>query len=75
MDEGLFGSILPNEIIVVMPLITLFFAPFWGMDGAFKLSVEKLIPILDFIPWKKTVSMEYNVVQSDEWIIFSETKF
>ena len=33
--------------------MTEFVEPFCGVDGAFTLPVEKLIPILDLIPWGK----------------------
>ena len=36
-----------------MPLMTELDEPFSGFDGAFKSSVEKLIPICDLIPLKK----------------------
>ena len=44
--------------------MTEFVALFYGVDGSLKSSVEDLIPILGFIPLKKTVSMVYDVVQS-----------
>ena len=39
---------------------------FIGFDGAYKSSLETLIPIRDLLPWKITKSMVYNVVQSNE---------
>ena len=38
--------------------------PFSGVDGAFKLSVDKLIPICYLLPKKKTESVGYDVVRS-----------
>ena len=46
--------------------------PFRGVDGYFKSSGDKLIPIHDLLPWKKTYSMGYDVVRSYEWLILSE---
>ena len=51
-----------------------FFALVCGVDGAFKSSVEKLIPYLIFF-LKKTKSMWYDVVQSYELLILSDTTF
>ena len=55
--------------------MTGFVAPLCGVGGAFKLSLETLRPILSFLPWKKTESTVYDIVQSDEGIILSETIF
>ena len=40
--------------------------PFSGFGGDFKLSVYKLIPIRNLLPWKKTESVGYDVVRSYE---------
>ena len=50
LTERLFGSILLNEKGVVIFIMTEFFAPFYRVSGASKSFVEKLIPILGFIP-------------------------
>ena len=42
--------------------------------GAFQLSVETIIPICDLLSWKTTESAGYDIVQSYEWLILSETK-
>ena len=36
----------------MIPMITEFVEPFLGVDGSFKSSKDKLVPIIDFIPWK-----------------------
>ena len=38
---------------VVIPLMTELDEQFRGFDGAFKLSVDILIPIIKLLPWKK----------------------
>ena len=45
-----------------------FVATFWGVSGAFKFSAEKLKSILYLLPW----TIEYDDVQSDEWLILSK---
>ena len=45
--------------------MTEFVAPFFGVGGSFKPSVETLIPMIDLIPQKTTESMGYDVKQSD----------
>ena len=50
--------------------MTEFVGPFFGVDGAFKSSVNKLIPILYFLPWETTESIRYGVVWSYEGLIF-----
>ena len=39
---------------------------FNGFDGAFKSSIEKLIPICNLLTWKTTESVGYDVVWSYE---------
>ena len=52
--------------------MTEFGGPFSVVVGAFKSSVENLIPISDLLSWKTTESVEYDVVWSYEWLILSE---
>ena len=47
-----------------MPIAAEFVEPFILVYGAFKSSVDNLIPIMCFLLWKKTESMGYDVVQS-----------
>ena len=47
---------------------------FIQVDAEFKLSGEKLIPIRDLLPWKKTGFVGYYGVWSHEWLISSENK-
>ena len=60
--EGLFGSLLLNENGVVIPTMNEFLHFFWGEYVTFKYYVDKLVPILDFIPWKTTEYMGYDVI-------------
>ena len=60
---------------MVLPLMTEFVEPHFGVDGAFKSSVGKLIPILYLIPWETTECMGCGRVHSYEWLILSETAF
>ena len=63
-------SILLNENLVVIPLMTESVESFCEVDGASKYFLEKSIPIIVFICWKTTESTGYDVVQSNEWIYF-----
>ena len=54
MTEGPFWSISLNENGVVTPLMTKLDEPFSVLDGAFKSSVGKLIPIRDLLSFKTT---------------------
>ena len=38
--------------------------PFSAVDGSFKSSVEKLIPIRNILPWKTTEPIGYDFVRS-----------
>ena len=51
--EESFWSIFRIESGVVILLMTELDEPFCGVDGAFKASVEKLIPIHGLLPLKK----------------------
>ena len=53
--------------------MTEFVTPLCGMDETFKLFVEYLIPKIKFPPWKKKVSIGYDVIQSDKCLILLET--
>ena len=57
----------------MIPLITELDEPITKVYGYFKSYLEKLVSIHDFIPWKITESMGYDVVWSYEYIISSET--
>ena len=73
LNEELFWLILREENGVVIPLMAELGEPFRGVYGSFKLSVEKLIPIINLLPWKITEPVVFDVVQSYEWLISSET--
>ena len=45
-------------------MITEFYEPFSGVDGAFKSSVEKLLRIQGLLPRKKNQSLGYDVERS-----------
>ena len=51
---------------MVIQLMTELDEPFSGVDGAFKSSADKLIPMHDLLPWKIFESMGYDFVQSYE---------
>ena len=48
---------------------------FIQVDAAFKFSGEKLIPIRDLLPFKKTGFVRYYGVWSHEWLISSENTY
>ena len=49
--------------------------PFSAVDGAFKSSLDKLIPIHDLLPWKTTESVGYDAEWSYEYLISSEITY
>ena len=62
-NEESFWSILRNEHVVVIQLITELDELFRGVDGALKSSVEKLIPRRNLPPLKTTESVGYDFVR------------
>ena len=63
MTEEQFWSILRNENGVVIPLMNELDEPFSGVNGPFKLYVNKLIHIRNLIHCKTTESMGYDAVR------------
>ena len=58
---------------MVIPLMNEPDEQFSGVDGTYKSSLEKLIHMRDLIPLKTTEYVWYDVVQSYEWLVSSET--
>ena len=54
LTEGSFWYILINEDRVVIPMMTEIDESFRGFYGAYKSSVDKIIPIWNLLPWKTT---------------------
>ena len=52
--------------------MTEFYETFISVDWALSPSIEKLIPIINLLSWKKTESVGCYVVRSYEWLILSE---
>ena len=66
LTEESFWLILHNENGMVIPQRTELDEPFSGVEGSFKLYVDKLIPIRDLLPWKTSESVGYDIVRSYE---------